>query len=271
MMRSLAQTALAGGLVLVPGALATPVLAAETTPAADSAFSGLYLGTFGAYRAVANTVDYTYTGEATYTSGYSPVSDTLSGTGHVSNALSDIGLGFELGLNAVGDTGLFLGADLRAAVSPMGGDTAAEGITGTFNCTSCAYTSVTNWTATTALADARVRFGVTADDWLIYVAAGLGLAEVRSEDTLRATLEDETPGLTIIDHSLLTGWSVGAGFERMIDDHLALTFGYRYADYGTLATTPAVALIDSMQSGSATMERHLVDQTITVGWAYHFH
>jgi len=101
-----------------------------------------------------------------------------------------------------------------------------------------------NWTgALTA------RLGYDVDGFLPYVLGGVAFAN-NSRTDFTGTSESQTQ----------TGWTVGAGVETMLADHLSGFAEYRYSDYGSatysnLLSTPGV---------------HLTDSSIRVGLNYHF-
>lgn len=94
----------------------------------------------------------------------------------------------------------------------------------------------------------RARLGVDAGQFMPYVEAGVAFA-----NSTYATSSSSVSN----NH---TGWTVGAGVEFMLADHLSANVEYRYSDYGTQTYT----------TSSYTNKVHLTDSTVRLGLNYHF-
>ena len=79
-------------------------------------------------------------------------------------------------------------------------------------------------------AAARARFGYAFERNLVYASFGLAGAEAHVRSTF-ANLDISSVAVTRRDRSYL-GFTLGAGVQFAVAEHLALGFDYRYADYG---------------------------------------
>ena len=104
------------------------------------------------------------------------------------------------------------------------------------------YKQTINWEGSV-----RGRLGVDMGNFLPYIEAGVAFAN--------STL-NTTTGTTNVS-KIHAGWTVGAGVEFMLADHLSANAEYRYSDYGT-------------QTYNATNSVHLTDSTVRLGLNYHF-
>lgn len=95
---------------------------------------------------------------------------------------------------------------------------------------------------------ARVGYALPRDS-LVFVTFGLSFAEI--------TIDDVDPGFGE-DRAFLKGWTVGAGLERRIGDHLLLQLEYVYDDYGKGSYTL------SAPSGSPFFPYYQADIDVTV-------
>jgi outer membrane immunogenic protein len=92
----------------------------------------------------------------------------------------------------------------------------------------------------------RGRLGYDAGQFLPYVEAGVAFA-------------NSTYNSSSAVSNLHTGWTVGAGVEFMLADHLSANVEYRYSDYGS----------KNYVTGT-TNNVHLTDSTVRLGLNYHF-
>jgi len=93
------------------------------------------------------------------------------------------------------------------------------------------------------------RLGVDMGNFMPYVDAGVAFAN--------ATRANGGPVSTT---NTQTGWTVGAGVEVMLADHLSAFVSYNYADYGS-------AVYDT---GGIPPTIHLTDNIFKAGLNYHF-
>ena len=74
----------------------------------------------------------------------------------------------------------------------------------------------------------RARVGYAVDRWMPYIAGGVAYAKVDSH--FRVKNADST--ISYSDSDTLTGWTIGAGFDYAMTDHIILRAEYRYTDFG---------------------------------------
>ena len=74
-------------------------------------------------------------------------------------------------------------------------------------------------------ASLRLRSGVVVGDYLPYVTAGVAWAGVEVHGW-------RSNGVVSNHDETLTGWTVGAGVEKKINENLTARIQYRYTDYG---------------------------------------
>lgn len=74
----------------------------------------------------------------------------------------------------------------------------------------------------------RARVGYAVDRWMPYIAGGVAYAKVDSHFRAKSALG--TIGYS--DSDTLTGWTIGAGFDYAMTDHIILRAEYRYTDFG---------------------------------------
>ncbi|WP_297322810.1 outer membrane protein [uncultured Bartonella sp.] len=74
----------------------------------------------------------------------------------------------------------------------------------------------------------RARVGYAVDRWMPYIAGGVAYAKVDSHFRVK-----NAAGTTSYsDSDTLTGWTIGAGFDYAMTDHIILRAEYRYTDFG---------------------------------------
>ncbi|MGE4542585.1 MAG: outer membrane protein [Pedobacter sp.] len=102
----------------------------------------------------------------------------------------------------------------------------------------------------------RARAGFVYNTTLFYVAGGLALAKVDVDDT------DSGYGG---DNAIHAGWTIGAGIEQKITEHLTARFEYLYDDYGSESYSIEVTGFAPYQA-NVDLEIH----TARIGLAYSF-
>lgn len=109
-----------------------------------------------------------------------------------------------------------------------------------------------NWDASL-----RLRAGMDMGDYMPYVTAGIAWAGVETHGWTSFSGSD--------DHdATLTGFTVGAGVERKINENLSARIQYRYSDYGdeTWTLDPS----NDYDTGKVEYNAHM----LTVGVIYRF-
>ena len=106
-----------------------------------------------------------------------------------------------------------------------------------------------DWTA-----HARGRVGIVSNSTLLYVAAGLAIAEI--------TVDDKDPKWGK-DDATHVGWTVGAGIEHALTGNMLARVEYLYDDYGSKDY-----MINGLYSYKANVD--LTAHTIRVGLFYRF-
>ena len=90
----------------------------------------------------------------------------------------------------------------------------------------------------------RARWGyIVAPSWLLYVTGGVQWQ--RFEATENCAVNTCGPGVIPlggapyfqVNTTTRTGWAVGGGVEKMLQDRWMVRAEYRYADFGTWTTT----------------------------------
>jgi outer membrane immunogenic protein len=115
-------------------------------------------------------------------------------------------------------------------------------------------TTSMDWFGTT-----RARFGVAADQFLVYGTAGLAYAAIRTQAS--------TAGLTIIkDSPVKIGWAAGGGIEVMMSRNWMLRGEYLHLDFGGFTDRYTTA------GGTITADLHqrITDDIVRVGVNYFF-
>ena len=199
--------------------LSMPMKAAPMMAPAASSWDGPYVGASVGYGWGTATDDTFTTGSTA-----SPITDTASMSGWL--------IGGQIGYN------FHLSDNIVAGVE---GNLDWLNETGTYD-TYPAYTQTINWEGSV-----RGRLGVDMGQFLPYVEAGVAFANSTLEYTT-------TPWSESMTH---VGWTVGAGAEFTLADHLSANVEYRYSDYGKQT-------YDSSNSVSLT------DSTVRAGLNYHF-
>jgi opacity protein-like surface antigen len=106
------------------------------------------------------------------------------------------------------------------------------------------YFGGSDQSAVLADTSARVRVGITWQQWLLYLAGGGSLAHVRLHET--ATFQDDNPAraarhcaatdpvcsLSGADDAIVTGWTLGFGGEMKLSQNIGIAIEYRHSDFG---------------------------------------
>ena len=78
----------------------------------------------------------------------------------------------------------------------------------------------------------RARVGYAVDRWMPYIAGGVAYAKVDSHFRVKDSNGKVIPGYSASDSDTLVGWTIGAGFDYAMTDHIILRAEYRYTDFG---------------------------------------
>ncbi|WP_295964389.1 outer membrane protein [uncultured Bartonella sp.] len=78
----------------------------------------------------------------------------------------------------------------------------------------------------------RARVGYAVDRWMPYIAGGVAYAKVDSSFRLKDANGKVMSGYSASDSDTLVGWTIGAGFDYAMTDHIILRAEYRYTDFG---------------------------------------
>lgn len=78
----------------------------------------------------------------------------------------------------------------------------------------------------------RARVGYAMDRWMPYLAGGVAYSKVDSNYRLKSSKGDVYPTYSANGSDTLTGWTIGAGVDYAMTDHLILRAEYRYTDFG---------------------------------------
>ena len=78
----------------------------------------------------------------------------------------------------------------------------------------------------------RARIGYAVDRWMPYIAGGVAYAKVDSSYRMKDSAGKVVPGFSASDSDTLVGWTIGAGFDYAMTDHIILRAEYRYTDFG---------------------------------------
>ncbi len=112
---------------------------------------------------------------------------------------------------------------------------------------------------------ARIRVGYALGRFLPYVAGGVAIAKL-----------DNLANLTYFSQQTnrnYIGWTVGAGLEYMLTEHLTVRAEYRYSDYGNYAPSHLTTGVPKVAPPWATHQKLKYDlktNDIRVGIAYKF-
>lgn len=78
----------------------------------------------------------------------------------------------------------------------------------------------------------RARVGYAMDRWMPYLAGGVAYSKVDSNYRIKNSKGDVYPMYSANGSDTLTGWTIGAGVDYAMTDHLILRAEYRYTDFG---------------------------------------
>ena len=73
----------------------------------------------------------------------------------------------------------------------------------------------------------RARIGYSMDRWMPYFAGGVAYAKIDSDAKFSGALNSK-----VNDSDTLTGYTLGAGVDYAMTDHIILRAEYRYTDFG---------------------------------------
>lgn len=106
-------------------------------------------------------------------------------------------------------------------------------------------------------ASLRLRAGMDMGDYMPYITGGIAWAGVESHGYT-------TWGYTDDQDETLTGWTLGAGVEKKINENLIARIQYRYSDYGDATWT--IDPGNDVDTGKIEYSAHM----LTVGVSYRF-
>jgi outer membrane immunogenic protein len=114
---------------------------------------------------------------------------------------------------------------------------------------------------------------LVSDRTLVYGLAGYSMAQIKATAEINvehgdgSSLNDFT--LQTVTSGLRSGYTVGAGFEHLLTDDIALKVEYRFSDYGKIHSS---ASSDAGGQGTATIsqESKIQNQALSVVLSYHF-
>lgn len=78
----------------------------------------------------------------------------------------------------------------------------------------------------------RARVGYAVDRWMPYIAGGVAYAKVDSNFRIKDSAGNVVSGYSASGSDTMTGWTIGAGFDYAMTDHVILRAEYRYTDFG---------------------------------------
>lgn len=137
------------------------------------------------------------------------------------------------------------------------------------------------WSASTRVnwqASLRARLGYSFDRALIYVTAGLALADVEATYANTVTNTDApfvTASGSRSNSDVRTGYTIGAGVQYALTNAWSVRAEYRYTNLGTLSDNNVPWLVGKTTGGQApgytTREQHdLSSNSVRVGLTYTF-
>lgn len=167
-------------------------------------------------------------------------------------------IGVELGANWVTESGFMFGASVSGAWANLNGEDFYEG-DGPFG---AEYQRTID---AIALAEGKIGF-VLANHIALYASGGLALAH-HETDVFVGSIAGY--GLDSWD-DMSTGWTVGAGADMMVSDHISVGLKYNYVDFGGVRNGSVNNLNDSgypyLIETNTSMDMHLINANVK----YHF-
>lgn len=224
--------------------MTTAIIACASAPAIASAaehdWSGFYVGVNGGYGGDRVHLD----GAGTYTDN-APDSDLDSPaavTGEANATSSGFIGGGQIGYNFMASPSFLVGAEADFDATDI---KAQADITGSSTGGAVGSASAKIGSKIDYLGTVRVRVGAPMLDgrFVPYVAGGLAYGRVKSSatadfsgsltETGMSTLSSSSTGSFQIDHSKTqTGWTVGAGADYALTNHMSFRAEYLYVDLG---------------------------------------
>jgi outer membrane immunogenic protein len=250
---------------------ALAVTSITSTAAAQSAFSGFYVGatvgySFGSLKTTESVTD---TGQHYFPSSSLPV---IAAAGAHNSQPGSVAGGFTAGYNLVQKNWL-LGFEVDYSALSL---SSSHSTTATYPCCAADFT-IDQTVKASSLGTARLRFGYVAPQWLFYGTAGLSFGSVKYAEHFTDMLADADESAS--QSSAQTGWNAGAGAEYLLGpmSRWSVKAEYLYASLGTMTGTSNNVTTSDGEDGRTphptiifTHAASVSMNLIRVGINYHF-
>lgn len=214
--------------------------------------TGLALGALAASSALAADLSVIDPPAPSYSAAPAYTSPPNDWTGFYAGVLGGYGFG-NMNTTIAGTTtgtpsngvlaGVTVGANMQIDSYVLGveGDINWSGQSGNATCAGATCNTDLDW-----VGSVRGRLGYAIDPALLYVTGGVAVARANT------SVSPVTAGTTGSYSDTYTGWTLGAGAEAALTEHLSAKLEYAYSDFGdrtaaagTLATTAATTSLTS--------------------------
>ncbi|MEQ1864169.1 MAG: outer membrane beta-barrel protein [Micropepsaceae bacterium] len=222
-----------------------------------SSWDGYYIGVMGVYGAAESDTTRTVTG----TSYFANTSITaIQNASAMSLSEEAFGGGGQIGLNVPIGEKFILGfeADVAGFGNEMSGTSTVA-----YPCCVLTNFTTTNTVEQSWVGTGRVRFGYATDRLLVYATGGYAGADVKFTQTFSDTF-GPIALQTIETSEFLSGYSLGAGLELMVESGVSLRIEYLYFDLGEIASTGLIANATTTSAGTADV----TDQFVRAGLSF---